>query len=84
MSPRSDNAPPFPRAMSAASGLKAGSWESVESLAVLSLAARGRPESKELYERAAEAAADLRAGSWTSVRALAWLARAQRAVAPDA
>lgn len=83
MSPRADHAPPFRRAMTAAAGLKAGSWESVEALSVLAVAARGRPEAAELYRRAAEAASDLKPAHWESVRALAWLAQAQLAVPPD-
>ncbi|MFN8079948.1 MAG: hypothetical protein U0Q19_10315 [Kineosporiaceae bacterium] len=83
MSPRMDNAPPFRRAMETAASLKAGSWESVEALAVLAIAARGRPEAAEVYRRAAEAAADLKPGNWQAVRALAWLAQAQLAVPPE-
>ncbi|MFV0285715.1 MAG: hypothetical protein ACK5IM_04900 [Demequina sp.] len=64
-------------AVSAAEQLKAGTWESVEALAVLAIAAKGSPDAAVLLERASGAASGLRAGTWESVRALGWLARAQ-------
>jgi hypothetical protein len=75
---RKDERAPLERALEAAAGLKAGGWDSVEALAVLSIEAQGRPEAQALYERASGAAAGLTAGSWESVRALAWLSRAAR------
>ena len=41
---RRDERPPVPRALEAATGLKPGSWESVEALALLAIEAGGRPE----------------------------------------
>lgn len=66
------------RALATASGLKPGSWESVESLAILAFAARDRPEAAQLLDTAHRAAAGLKSGTWQAVRALAWLARAER------
>ena len=54
-----------------------GSWESVETMAVLAIATHGRPEAAELIDDATRTASQLKAGTWESVRALAWLARAQ-------
>lgn len=69
--------------LSTAAGLKAGSWESVEALAVLALAARERPdEAASLVRRASDAAARVKPGGWESVRALAWLSIAARAQPP--
>jgi len=75
-----DGRPPLHRALDAAAGLRAGSWESVESLALLAIeaGARGLPESGALLESAHTAAAGIKAGSYDSVRALAVLARAER------
>lgn len=64
-------------AVSAAEQLKAGTWESVEALAVLALSAKDTPDAAALLARAASTAEGLRPGSWESVRALAWLSRAQ-------
>ena len=75
---RKDERPPLERALEAAAGLKAGSWESVAALAMLSIEAQGRPEAATLYETARQASAGLASGSWESVHALAWLARAGR------
>jgi hypothetical protein len=75
---RRDERPPLEQALAAASGLKAGSWASVEALAMLAVEARGRPEADGLYRSATDAAAGLSSGSWESVRALTWLARAGR------
>lgn len=67
-------------ALAAADGLKAGSWASVEALAMLAVEAQahGRPEAEALHAAAEGAAQGLRPGSWESVRALTWLARAGR------
>jgi hypothetical protein len=72
--------PELERALATAKGLKPGTWESVEALAVLALETGGTPEGIGLLEAAGRAAAQLRSGNWESVRALAWLARAQREV----
>jgi hypothetical protein len=76
---------PLERALEAAAGLKAGSWQSVEALAMLAIEARGRPEASALYDDALQASHGLAAGSWESIRALTWLARAERVLrgAPD-
>ncbi|HET7682426.1 MAG TPA: hypothetical protein VFK34_02010, partial [Marmoricola sp.] len=74
----SDDRPPLDRALEAVPGLRAGSWESVEALALLAIEARDRPESTSLRDAAHAAAAGLKAGTWESVRALACLARADR------
>lgn len=71
--------PPLDRALVAVTSLKAGSWESVETLAVVAIAAQGRPEASGLLDTARQTAAGLKASSWESARALAWLARAERA-----
>ena len=81
---RQDHQPPLERALEAASGLKAGSWESVEALSMLSVECAGRPEARSLYESALAASLGLQSGSWASVRSLAWLVRAERALAGDA
>lgn len=65
------------RAVATAGGLKPGTWEAVESLAVLAIASAGRPEAAELLQTASRTAAKLKPGTWEAVRALAWLARAQ-------
>jgi hypothetical protein len=75
---------PLERALEAASGLKPGSWESVEALSMLSVECAGRPEARSLYESALTASQGLQSGSWASVRSLAWLVRAERALAGDA
>lgn len=72
--------PALERAVEAAAGLKAGSWESVEALALLAIEARSLPDGARLHEAAHLAAAGLRAGTWDSVRALACLARADREI----
>lgn len=59
------------RALGAVTGLKAGTWESVETLALVAIAADGRPEASRLLDAARQAAAGLKAGSWQSARALA-------------
>lgn len=75
---RYDERPPLQRALEAAASLKAGSWESVESLAVLVIECKGTPEAEQLYQTASRAAAQLKAGTYGAVRALAWLNRASR------
>jgi hypothetical protein len=76
-----DERPPLQRALDAVPGLKAGSWESVEALALLAVEAKGRAECASLRESAHAAAAGLKSGTWESVRALACLARADREIA---
>lgn len=78
-----DARPALQRALDAAAGLRAGSWESVEALALLAIeaGARGLTESAALLESAHTAAAVNKAGSYDSVRALACLARADRELA---
>ncbi len=78
-----DGRSPLQRALGAASGLKAGSWESVETLALLAIEARGLPEAASLRDAAHRAAAGLKPGTWDSVRALACLARADRELAVE-
>lgn len=73
-----DERPPLHRALAAAASLKAGSWESVEALALLAIEARDLPDGAAAHDAARAAAAGLRPGSWDSVRALACLARADR------
>lgn len=75
---RHDERSPLQRALDAASSLKPGSWESVESLALLAIECRGTPDAEHLYQSASRAAAQLKAGTYDSVRALAWLNRADR------
>lgn len=75
---RTDERPPLEQALATASGLKPGSWASVEALAMLAVEAQGRPEAEGLCASARDAAHGLSAGSWESVRALTWLARAER------
>lgn len=75
---RQDGRTPLEKALDAASGLKPGSWESVEALSMLAVEAQGRPEAESLYASAVDAATGLKPGSWESVRALTWLARAGR------
>ncbi|MCB0913056.1 MAG: hypothetical protein KDB60_15710 [Propionibacteriaceae bacterium] len=65
-------------ALDTVSGLKPGSWESVEALAMLAIEARARPEGLPLLDAARSSASGLLAGSWQSARALAWIARAER------
>ena len=76
-----DDRPPLQRALAAATGLKPGSWEGVEALALLAIEAQGLPESAALHGQARTTAAGLRSGAWDSVRALACLARADRELA---
>jgi hypothetical protein len=83
MAKRLDDGPPLQRAIGAVSGLKAGSWDSVEALALLAIEARGHPDCASLRDAAHRAAAGLKAGSWESVRALACLARADRELAVE-
>ncbi|BCJ39717.1 hypothetical protein GCM10010168_78270 [Actinoplanes ianthinogenes] len=75
---RNDERLPLQRALEAAASLKPGSWESVESLAVLAIECKGTPEAEQLYQTASRAAAQLKAGTYDAVRALAWLSRAGR------
>ena len=69
------------RAFEAAAKAKLGTWESVESAAILVLACPTNPESRRLLAAAETAAEGLKAGTWDSVRALAWLAKARRELA---
>jgi hypothetical protein len=73
-----DERPPLRRALEAAAALKPGSWQSVESLAVLAIECKGMPEAEQLHQTASRAAAELKAGTYDAVRALAWLNRAGR------
>lgn len=81
MGKRLDERPALQRALDTVTGLKVGSWESVEALALLAIEAKGRPESASLLQDARTAAASLKSGTWESVRALACLARADRETA---
>src|SRR5690606_22026769 len=69
---------PTDRAIATAAGLKPGTWEAVEALAILAIAAAGQAEAAEHLQSAQRIAAKLKAGTWDAVRALAWLARAER------
>ena len=51
-----DERPPVQRAIEAAAGLKAGTWEAVEALAWLAVEAAGTPASAELHQKAATVA----------------------------
>ena len=62
-----DERPPLQRALGAVAGLKAGSWESVEALALLAIEAKGLPECTSLRDAAHTAAAGLKSGTWESV-----------------
>ncbi|WP_168583661.1 hypothetical protein [Gephyromycinifex aptenodytis] len=64
-----------------AQGLKAGTWESVEALAVLAMAHGTGPAAQALVAQARAAADSCKAGTWPAVRALAWLAQAEDALA---
>jgi hypothetical protein len=75
---RQDDRSPLRRAVEAAASLKPGTWESVESLALLAVECKGLPEAEHLYQTALRVAAQLKAGTYESVRALAWLSRADR------
>jgi hypothetical protein len=75
---RKDERLPLERALEAAAGLKAGTWQSVEALAMLAIEAKGQPVARTFYDSAAGAAMRLSAGSWEGVRALTWLAHARR------
>ena len=55
---RKDERPPLQRALEAAAGLKAGSWESVEALAMLAIEAKGQPEARKFYDSAAGGVCD--------------------------
>jgi hypothetical protein len=66
------------RALEAAGGLKAGTWESVEALCVLAIETKDMPDGAMMLTSARSVASGLKAGTWESVRALAWLARADR------
>ena len=72
--------PALERALVTAAGLRPGSWESVEVLALLSLETAGTQQGVALLEAASKAASQLKSGTWGSARALAWLARAEREV----
>lgn len=70
--------PNLQSALKTASSLKAGSWESVEALALLAIAAEGDPEAMRLLETARTTADRLKPGAWQSVRALSYLSIAER------
>lgn len=76
-----DHTAPRDRADAAIRTLKPGTWEGVESLALLAIEFRGTPRASELLDLARAGAARLRPGNWDSVRALAWLSRAERELA---
>ncbi|KRB38950.1 hypothetical protein [Microbacterium sp. Root180] len=75
-----DQRDPLERALEGAAGLKAGTWESVETLSMLAIEISDRPEARELVARARAAAESLKSGAWDGTRALVWLARAIREV----
>ncbi len=78
MGKQPDGRSPLTRAVDAVAGLKAGTWESVEALAMLAIEAKDLPEGARILAAAQQSAATLKTGSWDSVRALTWLARADR------
>jgi hypothetical protein len=78
---RHDERDPLERALEAAAKSTAGGWESVETLAMIAIEAKGRPEAHEFLAQALEASRGLAAGSWDSIRALSWLSRAARELA---
>ncbi|GAA4713567.1 hypothetical protein GCM10025782_07250 [Pedococcus ginsenosidimutans] len=78
MAKTADGRPPLQRALDAATGLKPGTWESVEALALLAIEAKDLPEGARLRDAAHTAADGLKPGTWESVKALAWVARADR------
>src|SRR6476661_5067800 len=71
-----DGRPPLQRSLDEAAGLKPGTWESVEALALLAIEAKDLPEGARLRDAAHKAADGLKPGTWESVKALAWPARA--------
>lgn len=73
-----DGRPPLQRALDAAAGMKPGTWESVETLAVLAIETKDLPDGPRLLAAAHAAADGAKPGTWESIRALAWLARADR------
>lgn len=81
MGKQPDGHSPLTRAVDTVAGLKAGTWESVETLAMLAIEAKDLPEGTRIHTAAQQAAATLKTGSWESVRALTWLARAERELA---
>ncbi|GAB3593144.1 hypothetical protein GCM10027446_14930 [Angustibacter peucedani] len=81
MAKQADTTPALQRALAAAGSLKAGTWESVEALALLAVEAQGRAEGAGLLASARATASGLKPGTWDSVRALALLARAEREIA---
>jgi hypothetical protein len=81
MAKQLDERPPLQRALAVATGLKSGSWASVEALALLAIEAQSLPEAASLRAAAHTAAVGLKPGTWESVRALACLARADREAA---
>lgn len=76
----SDAFDPVEAALRTARTLKAGSWASVEALAMLAVELQPLPESRRLVSEARAAAQGLKPGTWESVRALAWLGRAEREI----
>lgn len=66
------------QAFDAVARLKPDTWEAVETLAILALAAPGSPQAAEYTVVAGHVAAGLEPGSWQSVRALAYLSMAER------
>lgn len=80
---KQDELPPLDRALHAIASLRAGSWASVEALALLAIEAKSRPECASLQRAAHAAAAGLKVGTWESVRALSLLARADRELATE-
>lgn len=69
------------RSLEAARGLKPGTWEAVEALAVLAVEAHAVADGSQFLAAAQATSARLKSGSWESVRALAWLSRAERLLA---
>lgn len=63
-----------------ARGLRAGSWESVHTLALLVVTNPQHPTCPALLADAQRAAASLKPGSWESARALTLLSLAERSV----
>ncbi|WP_226345569.1 hypothetical protein [Agilicoccus flavus] len=73
-----DEFSPLEVALTTARSLKPGTWESVETMAMLAAELRRLPESRHLLDAARATAQHLKPGTWQSVRALTWLGRAER------
>lgn len=71
------------RALSAIKGLKAVSWEAVETLAIMAIETDDPRESRRLVQAASKTAAKLTPGDWGAARALIWLAKAEASLTAE-